>query len=120
MYRTDLAKQVGGYDTTATIGSDYGLWLRIGARMDVVNLEEILASYRLHPNQITNTKKSFDRDSLASLRQGRITLATERSESIMAARLRDDLYRLIQSRRNFQGHRKNRVRKDPVATDQSK
>lgn len=101
MYRTELARAAGGYDESATIGSDYGLWLRIGATSDVVNLDAVLASYRLHSGQITNTKKSFDRASLASLRSGRLTLATSRSESILAARGRDDIYRAIQARRNL-------------------
>jgi len=101
MYRAAVARDVGGYDVAARFGEDYGLWLRIGARFDVVNLDAILSSYRLHPDQSSNTKKSFDRESLASLRRSRLALAAARSESLIAARGRDDIHRAVQASRNI-------------------
>jgi glycosyltransferase involved in cell wall biosynthesis len=44
---------VGGIDESYRYAMDYELWLRIGARYDVRQVDRILAAYRLHPGSKT-------------------------------------------------------------------
>lgn len=54
--RRSAFETVGGYRNLAHIGAeDYDLWLRIGSKFTIDNLPAILASYRIHPHQLSFT-----------------------------------------------------------------
>lgn len=58
MYRTSIAKLVGGYRKIFTIknvnlAEDYDLWVRLSRVGQIVNLEQFLTLYRQHPTQLS-------------------------------------------------------------------
>jgi glycosyltransferase involved in cell wall biosynthesis len=48
----------GGYSPDYTIGDDYDLMLRIGEKYSFANLQEFTTAYRIHPDNITKTKRA--------------------------------------------------------------
>lgn len=54
MYRKALALQVGGYDPEDGYAADYGLTRRIQQVSKVINIDEVLTYWRIHPG---NTSK---------------------------------------------------------------
>lgn len=61
MFRTNIVRDLGGYSGEALHAEDYDLWLRIIEHYDVANLSAILVQYRIHPNQVSQRKLSFQR-----------------------------------------------------------
>lgn len=57
MFRTQLIKQVGGYDAAIRYGQDYELWLRISSLTRFANLKKILC-YRASDSGISYTKQN--------------------------------------------------------------
>lgn len=57
MFRTDIIKQAGGYDTTIRYGQDYELWLRVSSHVRFANLKDILC-YRASDSGISYTKQN--------------------------------------------------------------
>jgi glycosyl transferase family 2 len=47
----------GGYRTAVVAAEDYDLWLRIAEHFQLANLEAIVLKYRIHPSQISVTKR---------------------------------------------------------------
>jgi glycosyltransferase involved in cell wall biosynthesis len=56
-YRTKSVINVGGYRTFYEYAEDYDLWLRILEKYDLVNLSELLTSYRIHPDQVSQVRR---------------------------------------------------------------
>ena len=55
--RTDIVKQIGGYDERYIYASDYDLMCRISMLGKIENLPDICMIYRWHPDQITQAKR---------------------------------------------------------------
>ena len=53
MIRREAVISVGGYREEMKHGEDYDLWLRLGERGRLANLEEVLLRYRIHPGSKT-------------------------------------------------------------------
>jgi len=56
MFHKSVAQRLGAYDTNAQHAEDYDLWLRIIQEHQVANLPQPLIQYRVHPDQISQTK----------------------------------------------------------------
>jgi glycosyltransferase involved in cell wall biosynthesis len=58
MMRKQVALDAGGYRTAFSESEDYDLWLRMGERSQLANLEQVVLRYRVHPSQasIANMK----------------------------------------------------------------
>lgn len=56
MIRTDLLKQLGGYDEQYPAAEDLDLWFRISEHGQLANLPEALHDYRLHETSHGTTK----------------------------------------------------------------
>jgi glycosyltransferase involved in cell wall biosynthesis len=54
MFRTDLARRVGGFRPAFQAAEDYDLWLRLAENAKVANLPEILVEYRWHGGNVTS------------------------------------------------------------------
>lgn len=52
--RTDIMKELGGYNEEYIYSSDYDLICRIALRGKIVNLPDVLMQYRIHKSQISN------------------------------------------------------------------
>lgn len=55
MIRSDAIKAVRGYRNAFIAAEDYDLWLRLGERYTLANLEDVLVQYRIHYNQMSVT-----------------------------------------------------------------
>lgn len=53
MMRKDIAVAAGGYRKVFLDADDYDLWLRIGERARLANLEKPILQYRVHRNQVS-------------------------------------------------------------------
>ena len=53
MMRKDLVLASGGYRKALLDADDYDLWLRIGERSRLANLDKVVLQYRLHPRQVS-------------------------------------------------------------------
>lgn len=51
--RTELLRQLGGFDAGLKIGEDYDLWLRASRLTPIVRVQRPLALYRQHPHSLT-------------------------------------------------------------------
>jgi glycosyltransferase involved in cell wall biosynthesis len=56
LMRTNVFVETGGYRKIVNGAEDYDLWLRIGERHQLANLEAVVLKYRLHPGQVTVLK----------------------------------------------------------------
>lgn len=57
LYRTQLARDAGGYNVSYKVCDDYDLWLKIGLNAEFANMPEYMTGYRIHTGGITKTKK---------------------------------------------------------------
>lgn len=62
MMRTSVVTALGGYPEDAALAEDYALWLRIIPGHAVGNLSERLVQYRVHKQQVSQTKMQQMRD----------------------------------------------------------
>jgi glycosyltransferase involved in cell wall biosynthesis len=58
MMRRDALDAVGGYRRAFDGAEDYDLWLRIGERALMANLNEVVIYYRSHPGQATKQSRT--------------------------------------------------------------
>jgi len=56
LLRTEAFVSVRGYRPAFAPAEDYDLWLRIGERFQLANLEQVVLKYRIHPNQVSQRK----------------------------------------------------------------
>ena len=54
MFRTELARRLGGYRPAFRAAEDYDLWLRLAENATIANLPEVLIQYRWHGDNVTN------------------------------------------------------------------
>lgn len=59
MYRTDLVRQIGGYNGRIHRAEDVRLWLELAMRGKIAALPGTLLRIRKHPNQISNDAKGL-------------------------------------------------------------
>jgi len=59
LFRKDETLDVGGYDESLEIGEDYDLWLRLGLKGKIANLEEKALKYRVHSGNICSKKRDI-------------------------------------------------------------
>jgi hypothetical protein len=57
MFRTEVAKRIGGYSSECLYAEDYDLWSRLATHGKTANLPEPLQRYRVHGNTVS-TKNS--------------------------------------------------------------
>lgn len=57
LMRTEAFQHVLGYRTVFTQSHDYDLWLRISEQFQCANLPQVVVKYRLHPRQISLTRR---------------------------------------------------------------
>ena len=53
-YRTDLARQVGGYRHDLHYAQDTAMWMSLAAHGEIGNVPEFLTSIRQHPGQVSH------------------------------------------------------------------
>lgn len=56
MFRTALARELGGYRQAFYTAEDYDLWLRLSERGEIAILPEVLVRYRQHGGSMSSTK----------------------------------------------------------------
>ena len=61
-WRRRFGREIGPLDESLHWTMDYDLWLRMGARLDPLFLDRVLASFRLHPHSKTGggNRRQFD------------------------------------------------------------
>lgn len=57
MFRSDAARQVGGYRAAFEAGEDYDFWLRLADSGEIAILPEVLIRYREHGGSVTRTRQ---------------------------------------------------------------
>lgn len=57
MLRKAQIMTIGGVRTQFTCANDYDLWLRVGERYDIANLQEALLDYRVHGHNISHAQR---------------------------------------------------------------
>ena len=57
LMRREPVLAAGGYRRAVTDAEDYDLWMRLGERMRLANLPEVVLRYRLHGDQISLKKR---------------------------------------------------------------
>lgn len=68
MFRTDLVRQVGGYNVRCRVAQDYDLWLRLARVTQMACLPEPLTTRRLVPGRVTASHHQFRRWTEARIR----------------------------------------------------
>ena len=56
LYRHEMSRHIGGYDTDLFLAEDYDYWLRLSKRGPFVHLHEMLYSVRTHAENLSTTK----------------------------------------------------------------
>jgi hypothetical protein len=85
LYRTDLVREIGGYDPSVALVEDRDLWLRIATLGPVVLRPETVMTYRVHPSQTRPANLPDLRESVAQ----RAIAAMPPDEQSNARRLRE-------------------------------
>jgi glycosyltransferase involved in cell wall biosynthesis len=60
--RTDAVRQVGGYREEFRAAQDVDLWLRLAECGQLANLEQVIAYYRVHEEQVSIARRRLQRD----------------------------------------------------------
>ena len=69
MYRKEVADKIGGYDPEMFLVDDYDYWIRVSKHYKIAHLDRNLYIYRMHPNNLTTTKKEECNKQLYNLRR---------------------------------------------------
>ena len=88
MYRTDLARDLGGYSADMNVGEDLALWLCLARFGQLENAAQPLVNYRHHSGQLSRAK-----------------MTTRSAEKILQQR------RLLANQLHIPGHLANQVHK---------
>lgn len=89
--RRQAVVEVGGYRKDAQLVEDYDLWLRLRARNEIALLPAPLVKYRVHARQ-SSRRNAIPPKGIEAVRESRLALARAQSESLMAARIRQDVW----------------------------
>ena len=91
MLRLEVVRSVGGYREQARHVEDYDLWLRIAGEGTLWALEEELIRYRIHSNQVTQTRW-LGNGARRAIRDSRVRLAKAEERSTAAAFFRQAVW----------------------------
>jgi glycosyltransferase involved in cell wall biosynthesis len=69
MYRKEVADKIGGYDPEMFLVDDYDYWIRVSKHYKIAHLDRNIYIYRMHPNNLTTTKKEECNKQLYNLRR---------------------------------------------------
>ena len=58
LLRKEVFVWAGGYRSVVVDAEDYDLWLRIGERFQLANLNQVVLKYRIHPHQVSLRKRA--------------------------------------------------------------
>lgn len=56
LYRAEVAKRVGEYNSEKFLVEDYDFWLRMGLEAEFGKISEVLYNYRVHANSLTGRR----------------------------------------------------------------
>lgn len=59
LYRAEMAKKIGEYDTDLFLAEDYDYWIRICREGKIKHIKDNLYLYRRHKNSLSEEKKEF-------------------------------------------------------------
>ena len=59
LYRTDMLRDVGAFDPTLRLCEDYDVYLRIARRHPVASHDDVVADYRRHGRNVSNSHKDM-------------------------------------------------------------
>ena len=62
MMRTEMIRDLGGYDRSFEGVEDYHLWVRAVQKYEIASIPQVLLRYRIHPHQVTQTQSVDKRD----------------------------------------------------------
>ena len=93
MFRADLVREVGGYDTAYWTAEDCDLWARLMPRTRVANLPVPLVHYRKHGASIVQSNGAEVEALDLSVRRRQLSAYLQREVSIEEARAAVALYR---------------------------
>lgn len=68
MLRTDMIRELGGYDPNFNGMEDYELWVRVLERYGITTQPEILLRYRIHGGQVTQNPSARYREQMRQLK----------------------------------------------------
>ncbi len=96
--RTALLKQIGGYQTDGLL-EDWAMFLKMGERAELANLDRVLLSYRIHTGSFNGRHMAEFRACIAfacqKARRRRQTLPDIDYEEFMTARRRAPVWRRV-------------------------
>lgn len=99
-FRREAVMASGGYQPLAENVEDYELWLRLLRMGTIRSLDEPLLRYRVHVNQVTQTR-SISGAASAAVLAARLELARDRGESLWAVRMRHAVWSARQVSRRW-------------------
>lgn len=67
MYRTDVVRQIGGYNIKVPVSQDYELWSRLIEKTKFQQLNETLVILRIHDSNIGSTRRKEQREKSLSI-----------------------------------------------------
>lgn len=105
IFRREAVMTAGGYQPLADNVEDYELWLRLLRIGTIRSLSEPLLRYRVHANQVTQSRSICGAASAAVL-SARLELARARGESLWAARVRHAVWNARQLSRRWRRRRR--------------
>jgi glycosyltransferase involved in cell wall biosynthesis len=78
MYRRAFLVSLGGFDETMSAAEDYDVYLRVTAKAPVAMIDEVVAIYRLHDDNMSNDAVRVMRNAIAALEKQRAAVAGDR------------------------------------------
>ncbi|MEB3310432.1 MAG: glycosyltransferase family 2 protein [Snowella sp.] len=64
MYRTDLLRNIGGFNVGLNAIADWEIYVSLSSKYPVTQVDEPICAYRLHSNQMTSKDLFFDKGDL--------------------------------------------------------
>lgn len=101
LYRSDAARQVGGYDADMFLVEDYDYWLRFAKRYGINHLAECLYEYRQHGKSLTQKREREIAKQLEKLRYREIDFLLANADECEKERLFWDMWRQEGSRKEY-------------------
>lgn len=91
MARTHVLLELGGYRSDATHAEDYELWMRVASQWNIDVLPQALLRYRIHRDQVTQTK-AIPRRARRAIGRARLDLARSRGKSALLAKVQQAVW----------------------------
>ncbi|MBZ0312898.1 glycosyltransferase [Clostridium butyricum] len=81
MYRCEVLKTIGEYNTKKFLVEDYEYWLRINEKYPIYHINKIEYYYRIHNNSLTSTRVNKINEQLYKLRMEKLDFLLKRITS---------------------------------------